>query len=73
MAGRVLSNAKSAEASREPPRLGHRRNPCPKRLYAARKPKDYRPARPCDLVQVDTLGGLSPMAYIAQQRMDEVS
>ena len=29
--------------------------PHPKRPYAVRKPKDYRPARPGDLVQVETL------------------
>ena len=56
MAGRILSDAKRRGILREPPRPGvRRRNPKPKRPYAVRKPKDYRPARPGDLVQVDTL------------------
>ena len=56
MAGRILSDAKRRGTLREPPRPGvARRNPKPKRPYAVRKPKDYRPARPGDLVQVDTL------------------
>ncbi len=56
MAGRILSDAKRRGTLREPPRPGvRRRNPRPKRPYAVRKPKDYRPARPGDLVQVDTL------------------
>ncbi len=55
MAGRILSDAKRRGTLREPPRPGvARRNPKPKRPYAVRKPKDYRPARPGDLVQVDT-------------------
>ena len=56
MAGRILADAKRRGTLREPPRPGVRpRNPRPKRPYAVRKPKDYRPARPGDLVQVDTL------------------
>ncbi len=55
MAGRILSDAKRRGTLREPPRPGvRRRNPKPKRPYAVRKPKDYRPTRPGDLVQVDT-------------------
>ena len=56
MAGRILSDAKRRGTIREPPRPGvRRRNPKPKRPYAVRKPKDYRPTRPGDLVQVDAL------------------
>ena len=55
MAGRILSDAKRRGILREPSRPGVRRNPKPKRPYAVRKPKDYRPTRPGDLVQVDTL------------------
>ena len=56
MVGRILSDAKRRGLLREPPRPGvRRRNPRAKRPYAVRKPKDYRPTRPGDLVQVDTL------------------
>ena len=56
MVGRILSDAKRRGILREPPRPGVRPcNPKPKHPYAVRKPKDYRPARPGDLVQVDTL------------------
>ena len=54
--GRILADAKRRGILREPPRPGvARRKPRPKRPYAVRKPKDYRPTRPGDLVQVDTL------------------
>ena len=46
MAGRILSDAKRRGILREPLRPGvRRRNPKPKRPYAVRNPKDYRPTR----------------------------
>ena len=54
--GRILADAKRRGVLREPPRPGvARRKPRPIRPYAVRKPSAYRPTRPGDLVQIDTL------------------
>ena len=54
--GRIITFLKGRGVLREPPRpgvaQGKRR---PARPYAIRKPKDYRPTHPGDLVQVDTM------------------
>ena len=54
--GRMLAHLKATGALREPPRrpvsAGKRRL---RRPHATRKPKDYRPTQPGDLVEVDTL------------------
>ena len=56
MVGRVLRHLKERGVLREPPRSGvaaqRRSRPRP---YAVRKPKEYQPQGPGDLVQVDTL------------------
>jgi len=56
MVGRILSRLKARGVLKEPPRNGIsvRRRGRP-RPYARRKPKDYQPQKPGDLVQVDTL------------------
>ena len=54
--GRILADAKRRGVLLEPPRPGvARRKPRPARPYAVRKPSAYRPTRPGDLVQIDTL------------------
>lgn len=56
MVGRILASLKARGVLREPPRNGisarKRQHPRP---YAIRKPKEYRPCHPGDLVEVDTL------------------
>ncbi len=54
--GRILKRLKARGVLREPPRNGMRKRK--RRLvrpYATRKPKEYQPKKPGDLVQVDTL------------------
>ena len=54
--GRIIAHLKQRGVLREPPRPGvapHKRRVA--RPYAIRKPKDYQPREPGDLVQVDTL------------------
>jgi putative transposase len=54
--GRILRTLRRQGQLHEPPRRAisaHKRRPA--RLYAVRKPPDYRPRQPGDLVQVDTL------------------
>lgn len=56
MVGRILKSLKARGALREPISNGvsaHKRQR--PRLYAIRKPKEYQPKAPGDLVQVDTL------------------
>ena len=55
MVGRILTALRARGVLREPPRRGRPRRPRPARPYAVRKPKDYQPAAPGDLVEVDTL------------------
>ena len=56
MVGRILARLKARGALREPlaHRISARKRPW-RRPYALRKPKDYQPRLPGDLVQVDTL------------------
>jgi transposase InsO family protein len=54
--GRILSYLKARGALHEPPRRSLSRRRQWKRQYATRKPKDYVPAAPGDLVQIDTMG-----------------
>lgn len=56
MVGRILRRLKERGVLVEPPRLAlsARRRPRP-RPYAVRKPKEYLPSQPGDIVQVDTL------------------
>ncbi len=52
--GRILGSLKRRGALREPPRPGvARRKRRVARPYAVRKPKEYQPSEPGDLVQVD--------------------
>ncbi len=54
--GRILGSLKRRGVLREPPRPGvARRKRRVARPYAIRKPKDYQPTEPGDLVQVDTM------------------
>lgn len=54
--GRILASLKRRGVLREPPRPGvARKKRRVARPYAVRKPKEYRPTEPGDLVQVDTL------------------
>lgn len=54
--GRILERLKARGVLREPPRNGMtKRKRRLVRPYAIRKPKEYRPMKPGDLVQVDTL------------------
>lgn len=56
MVGRILRQLKQRGLLIEPPPLSIAvRRSRPPRPYAVRKPKTYRPTRPGDLVQVDTL------------------
>ena len=54
--GRILKRLKARGVLREPPRNGiTKRKRRLVRPYATRKPKEYQPKKPGDLVQVDTL------------------
>lgn len=53
--GRILSYLKARGALHEPPRRSLSRRRQWKRQYATRKPKDYIPLAPGDLVQIDTM------------------
>jgi transposase InsO family protein len=54
--GRILKRLKARGVLREPPRNGMtKRKRRLVRPYAIRKPKEYQPMKPGDLVQVDTL------------------
>jgi transposase InsO family protein len=54
--GRILNYLRGRGVLREPPRNGiTKRKRRPVRPYATRKPKEYQPQKPGDLVQVDTL------------------
>jgi putative transposase len=54
--GRILTRLKARGLLHEPPRSGiSARKRRQRRPYAVRKPKDYQPQRPGDLVQLDTL------------------
>jgi len=54
--GRILKRLKARGVLREPPRNGIcARKRRIRRPHATRKPKEYKPRRPGDLVQVDTL------------------
>ena len=56
MVGRILTRLKARGLLREPPRSRiSARKRLQRRPYAVRKPKDYRPQLPGDLVQLDTL------------------
>jgi transposase InsO family protein len=56
MVGRILKRLKQRGLLVEPlPNSISARRPRPPRPYALRKPKDYRPRAPGDLVEVDTL------------------
>jgi len=56
MVGRILTRLKARGVLREPPRrLSSSRRPYP-RPYAVRKPRDYQPHKPGDLVQVSFQG-----------------
>ncbi|MBX3069910.1 MAG: IS481 family transposase [Thermomicrobiales bacterium] len=52
--GRILARLKAAGRLIEPKRMPVRR-PRPLRPHATRKPKDYQPQRPGDLLQIDTV------------------
>lgn len=53
--GRILQHLKRSRQLREPlRRIGARRRTW-KRLYAIRKPKEYQPLAPGDLIQIDTM------------------
>lgn len=53
--GRILAYLKARGALHEPPRRSQSRRRQWKRQYATRKPKDYLPTAPGDLVQIDTM------------------
>lgn len=55
MVGRILTALRARRVLSEPPRRRRTRKPRPVRPYAVRKPKDYQPTAPGDLVEVDTL------------------
>ena len=55
MVGRILTQLKAKRILREPPNHISARKRSRPRPYARRKPKDYLPQAPGDLVQVDTL------------------
>jgi transposase InsO family protein len=55
MVGRILRRLRLSGQLQEPPRLRRRRGRTARRPYAIRKPKDYAPTEPGDLVQIDTL------------------
>lgn len=56
MVGRILTRLMARGLLREPPRSRiSARKRLQRRPYAVRKPKDYRPQMPGDLVQLDTL------------------
>jgi transposase InsO family protein len=57
MVGRILTQAKARGVLVDPPRTGtlQVRRAAPPRPYACRKPVAYRPQRPGDLIEIDTL------------------
>ena len=69
MVGRILSRAKRCGVLLEPLRqtVGRTRRSRPPRPYAVRKPKDYQPSQPGDLVEVDTVDlRLAPGSILKQ-------
>ena len=55
MVGRILTARRARGALAEPPRRLAARAPQAPRPHATRKPKDYQPTAPGDLVEIDTL------------------
>jgi putative transposase len=55
MVGRILRHLRQRGVLHEPPRTCRVLRRRPPRPYAVRKPKDYRPLRPGDLVEIDTM------------------
>jgi transposase InsO family protein len=68
--GRIVSYLKKRGVLREPVKSCHLRRVPHKRVYATRKPRDYRPQSPGDLLEIDTVdirfpGGLSFKGFAA--------
>lgn len=68
MVGRILARLKARGVLREPPRPGIKaRRRRWARPHAVRKPQDYQPQQPGDLVQVDTLD-LRPLPGVVRKQ-----
>jgi putative transposase len=72
MVGRVLTHLKQTRQLVEPPRFGvttrRRRR---KRIYAVRKPKEYQPRQPGDIVQIDTLD-VRPLPNVIRKQFSAI-
>ena len=69
MVGRIVSRAKQRGLLVEPllQKVHASKRLRPPRLYAIRKPKDYQPSQPGDLVQIDTVDlRLAPRSILKQ-------
>jgi transposase InsO family protein len=73
MVGRILTRLQHSGQLCEPPRLRRRRGRSHRRPHAVRKPKDYQPTQPGDLVQIDTLDvAVAPGARVLQLSLVDV-
>jgi transposase InsO family protein len=67
MVGRILTALQARGVLHEPPRCLTSRAPAAPRPYAIRKPKDYQPMAPGDLVEIDTLDVRPRAGHILKQ------
>jgi putative transposase len=67
MVGRILTALRARGALVEPPRRLTARAPHAPRPHATRKPKDYQPTAPGDLVQIDTLDVRPRAGHVLKQ------
>jgi len=65
--GRILSYLKQRGLLKEPVKKVKARGTCRKRVYAVRKPREYRVERPGDLVEIDTLDVRPEPGYVFKQ------
>ena len=72
MVGRILAHLKRTRQLVEPPRFGitaRRRRRT--RTYATRKPKEYQPTEPGDIVQIDTLD-VRPLPNVIRKQFSAI-
>jgi transposase InsO family protein len=65
--GRILASLRARGQLVEPPRRLTPRRPAPPRPYARRKPRDYQPTAPGDLVEIDTLDVRPSAGHVLKQ------
>ena len=72
MVGRILTHLKRTRQLVEPPRFGiSARRTRRRRTYAIRKPKDYQPTLPGDIVQIDTLD-IRPLPAVVRKQFSAI-